>query len=487
MIPLLYRLREEIRFEWQENSCVVISETPLNVVRVRERAVEVLRLCDGSRTLAQIALVTAMTEEQVFRLCEYFNKKAILEIAPVTGGDYFPSVTVIIPTKDRRDELAECLESVFSQDYLNGSVEVIVVDDGSKDGTRALVNSFNCKLLSHEISRGQSYCRNIGAREARGEILAFLDSDCVAGLTWLKEIVAYFRWTRIGAVGGYVDGYFDNSSLDRYEQAFSPLNMGSHILYGTDDNSNIYTPTCNLLVRRKAYMQTGGIREDMHVGEDVDFCWRMRAKGYDTLYVPVGAVKHKHRNELGKMLKRRRDYGTSEATLYTLHPEKKKTFQIPLLATVSFFSLCAAILLLSMLPLFVAGACFLFEVWMKVSKLARMSLCIPLRRICFSVARNFFSFSYFASFHVVRYYLVALFLLGFAAYHVWLLSLFVLLVASMVDYHLKKPQLNFLQFLFYYVLDHMAYQMGVIAGCIHKRTLGSYVPRFVRRTAVTLL
>ncbi|MDP2755948.1 MAG: mycofactocin biosynthesis glycosyltransferase MftF, partial [Nitrospirota bacterium] len=383
--------------------------------------------------------------------------------------------------------IAECLESIFSQDYPKHKIELIVIDDGSKDGTGNLVSMFPCKLLSHQKSRGQSYCRNLGARKANGEILAFLDSDCVAGTTWLKEIVTYFQWDSVGAVGGYVDSYFTTSPLDRYEETYSPLNMGKRFLCDTDEGSTFYVPTCNLLVQREAFLRTGGFQEQMDLGEDVDFCWRMRAKGYDTLYVPVGAVKHKHRNELGKMLKRRRDYGTSEATLYTLHPEKKKTFQIPLLATVSFFSLCAAILLLSMLPLFVAGACFLFEVWMKVSKLARMSLCIPLRRICFSVARIFVSCSDFASFHVVRYYLVALFLLGFAAYHVWLLSLFVLLVASMVDYHLKKPQLNFLQFLFYYVLDHMAYQMGVIAGCIHKRTLGSYVPRFVRRTAVTLL
>jgi len=85
----------------------------------------------------------------------------------------------------------------------------------------------------------------------------------------------------------------------------------------------------------------------MHVGEDVDFCWRMRDAGDDLLYVPAGTVRHKHRNRLGRFLRRRADYGTSEATLCRLHPRKKKVFQVPPLAVLRFLALCCAILLFS--------------------------------------------------------------------------------------------------------------------------------------------
>ena len=107
---------------------------------------KILRLCDGVRTLQQIASGTPTTEEQAFRICEYFNKKAVLEKEPSNGGGYFPSVTVIIPTKDRRDELLECIDSIFSQDYPKHKVELIVIDDGSHDGTRDLVNMFRASF-----------------------------------------------------------------------------------------------------------------------------------------------------------------------------------------------------------------------------------------------------------------------------------------------------------------------------------------------------
>jgi mycofactocin glycosyltransferase len=123
-----------------------------------------------------------------------------------------------------------------------------------------------------------------------------------------------------------VSGYFAGSALDRYENAFSSLSMGARILYSGPDNSLVYTPMCNLLVRRGAYVETEGIRADMRVGEDVDFCWRMRARGHVLLYVPFGTVPHKDRNRLDRMFRRRSEYGTSEATLYRLHPAKKKIF-----------------------------------------------------------------------------------------------------------------------------------------------------------------
>jgi mycofactocin glycosyltransferase len=485
VIPLIYTLRKQVQFGRQGESWIVTSETPLNVLRVSDRAAEVLRLCNGTRTLKEIAEKTNMIEEQVFRLCDYFNKRAILKIGPTAMGDYFPFVSVIIPTKDRREELVECLESVFAQDYPEDKVEVIVIDDGSNDRTGDLVRTFPCRFITNNKSRGQSYSRNLGTKEANGEFLAFLDSDCVAEKTWLKELVTYFQWERIGAVGGYVDGYFNDSALDRYEKVFSPLNMGMHILCGTNNSSTFYTPTCNLLVRRKAFVEAGGIRESMHVGEDVDFCWRMRKKGYYALYVPRGVVKHKHRNHPVKMLKRRADYGTSEAILYGMHPEKKKTFQLPPLSTCTFLALCIAIVLLSISPLFLAAGVYISQAGMKMFKIRRAGLNIAPWKILFSVARSYLALFYFASFHVIRYYMLILVFLGFFFHPIWYLCLLMLLLSSLVDFSVKRPQLAFPLFLLYYAVDHMSYQLGVFAGCLREKTFGSYVPKFIRRITDT--
>ena len=72
-------------------------------------------------------------------------------------------------------------------------LEVIVIDDGSTDGTEKIAKKFPVKMIRNPESRGQSFCRNLGAKKARGTILAFLDSDCVAGKTWLKELTIYLK------------------------------------------------------------------------------------------------------------------------------------------------------------------------------------------------------------------------------------------------------------------------------------------------------
>ena len=105
-------------------------------------------------------------------------------------------MTVIIPAKDRAEELRGCLESVFTQEYPADMIEVIVIDDGSRDETAGVARSFPCKLFSLEKSRGQSFCRNLAARVGIGEILAFLDSDCIAAKPWLRDLVPLFQWGR---------------------------------------------------------------------------------------------------------------------------------------------------------------------------------------------------------------------------------------------------------------------------------------------------
>lgn len=475
MIPIIYKLRDDVRFEHKRDSALIISEAPLNVVRVSPRAAGILQLCNGERTLRQISdEIGIQQEDKVFRICDYFNRKAFLETAPLKTRNYFPSVTVVIPSKDRREALRECLQSVFSQDYPSSKIEIIVFDDGSRDGTSNLAELHACRVFANQESRGQSYCRNLATREAKGEILAFLDSDCVAGRTWLKDLVQFFQWEKIGAVGGYVDGYSARSGLDRYDRIFSSLNLGRYIQLGKNDGSGFYIPTCNMLIRKDVFLETGGLQETLNLGEDVDLCWRMRKKDHYALYVPSGEVKHKHRNRLGSMLRRRFDYGTSEATLYKLHPEKRKILQARLLPTVAFAGLCLSLALLNSLFLLAPAACFLFEAVEKIFRLRIKGVCIAAWRVFYSVLRVYISFLYFLAFHCVRYYLAFLFLLGFALHTLWFVGFFLLIFAALVDYSVRRPELAPLLFLFYYTLDHISYQIGVLIGCIRRGSFRAY-------------
>lgn len=481
MIPILYKLRKRVRFEDRGDFFLVLSEAPLNVVRASERAVKVLHLCDGERTVRQIADEAGISDEaRLFHLCEYFNKRSVLETCIAPNPGYFPSVSVIIPTRDRGKDLAQCIESVNAQDYPADRIEIIVVDDGSVDETKAIAGSLPCKLLSSPASRGQSFSRNLGAQEAGGDILAFLDDDCVASRTWLRDLVVYFRWDALAAVGGYVDGYAARNRLDRYEQAFSRLNLGRYILHGTRDRSNFYIPACNMLVRKNAYVEVGGIRETMHLGEDVDFCWRMRDTGRRILYVPSGRVMHKHRNTLGTMMKRRAEYGTSEAALCLLHPQRIKTLQMRPLAAAAFWGACLSVVLFSLLPVAATAACFVCETAFKTFRLRRKQIRISYGTVCYSVLRMYISYSYATAFHLSRYHLLFILLLGLALPSLWGLGLCFLMLSASVDYSVKRPRLLFPAFIFYYFLDHLSYQLGVIAGCLRTRSFRPFLIRPVK-------
>jgi cellulose synthase/poly-beta-1,6-N-acetylglucosamine synthase-like glycosyltransferase len=232
-----------------------------------------------------------------------------------------------------------------------------------------------------------------------------------------------------------------------------------------------------MLVRKKAFIETGGIRESLHIGEDVDFCWRMCDAGWQALYVPSGIVMHKHRNTLGTMLRRRADYGASEAVLCALHPDRRKTLQMPPLATAAFLGSCFAIAFLTPVPLVATGASFAAETAAKALRLHRKCIRISFGKVCFSVLRMYLSYFYILSFHMARYYLVLWLLLGFAFNSLWGLGFFFLILPASVDYSVKRPRLAFPAFLFYYVLDHLSYQLGVLTGCLRARSFRSYLLR----------
>jgi hypothetical protein len=202
----------------------------------------------------------------------------------------------------------------------------------------------------------------------------------------------------------------------------------------------------------------------------------MRSLGHNLLYAPSGRVSHKHRNRLPEMLRRRSEYGTSEATLYRNHKDKRKRLPVSITAVLSLAAILLSIFLKN--P-YLSGFILPFfglELYQKYSILKRINVALPWPQLGYSVLRSYLSFGYFALFHLVRYYLIILFLLGFLAYPVWFFGGAALLFTSGVDYWVKKPRLTYPAFLFFYTLEHLAYQTGVFWGCLKLRYFRSYLP-----------
>lgn len=245
--------------------------------------------------------------------------------------------------------------------------------------------------------------------------------------------------------------------------------------------SNAYVPTCNLIIRKRAFSDAGGFQEDLTVGEDVDLCWRTRKLGYHLLYIPQGKIEHKHRNDLIRMLTRRYDYGTSEATLYRRHKDKRKRLYLPAAYSISYASFCLGVLLQN-LTLFCFGVgVLLVDFCRKHLKIKRSGLGLKNSKLFFSVLRGHFSFAYHTSSYLVRYYLIFLIPLSFLYPKMFGLLLFLVIFSGSVDFSIKKPRINLFSFLFFYTLDQLAYQTGAFWGCIVNKNFGSYIPGILKK------
>jgi mycofactocin system glycosyltransferase len=463
------------------DGCFLVTTRPVRRLRLNRSLLALLEHIRDGGTLSEFLKRNPdLAAGNVLRTLLSLVTRGYLKLETIADIEKYPLVSIIIPVRDQPGDLGECLHSLAGLDYPEDRLEIIVVDDGSKKDVSEIITSEKIRFIRHEKSLGPATCRNIGAEHASGDILAFLDADCLAGENWLTELVPFFRAAGVGAVGGYVDGYYRKSCLDRYEAKSSSLNMGNRLLIEGDSASMFYVPTANLLVTRRAFQTAGGFLEGMRIGEDVDFCWRLRALDYTLVYVPFGRVAHKHRNRPGRMLKRRFEYATSEAVLYSAHGDKRKTIQVSAFSGLAFLALALAVLLSNPYPLCLIPLLFALGVWRRSVKTRKLEIDLTFGQAVYAAFRSWLSFGYFAFFHLVRYYLVLFIGFGFWWHPLWIFGGLAVIYASAVDFSVRKPALLYPVFLGYYLLEHLAYQVGVFWGCLKKGYFGSYRLSFRR-------
>ena len=473
-----FSLAENIFLREDSGGFCLYSRIPLRILRLNQTLYRIISFLQEGGDLADfVAQHPELKMRNLLRILLSLVSRGYLKLDNIAELEEYPRVSVIIPVKNQFEDVVECLEALEDLNYPAEKLEIVVVDDHSKMEISELMSTFNARVLRQEITRGPAFSRNFGVGATRGEILAFLDADCVPDEDWLVELLPFFRASSVGAVGGFIEGYYTESSLDKYEAALSSLNMGDRLVFEGKSDSSFYVPTANLLVSREAFNDCGGFEEDLRIGEDVDFCWRLRNNDYSLLYAPCGTVSHKHRSELELMLQRRGQYGTSEAPLYRAHRDKKKVFSFSVYPFLAFLSLTVALLMLHPYPLGLLPLVFVFELWRKSFTLKKHRMPLPAGQIAYSILRTYLSYFYVISFHLVRYYLILLLIPGFFLHTFWLFVFIMLLLASLVDYFTKKPALNYLVFLFYYLAEHIAYQIGVFVGCWRNGYFGSYLVR----------
>ena len=467
-----YHLRGGARLISGENGCLVFQTAPLRAIRVNSAAMRVLERCHTGFSFHEATDDAYRTA--ALSLCDTMVEAGVLDWEP--PDDVFePLVSIVVPVYNRAREIGPCLESLLHLDYPASRREIIVVDDASVDQTVSVVRGYDMRLIIQPENMGQSAARNAGVRAAKGEIVAFMDSDCTADPNWLRELLPHFHDPRLALVGGYVDTPRGTSRLDRYEAVHSPLNMGSKRVIGKGGNAVFYVPTCNMLLRREIYIRAGGLDERLRVGEDVDFCWKLMALGYRLMYTPEGRVIHKHRNRLFENFRRRFDYGTSEAVLYARYRQKTKRFPwhwegiLLLMLWITGLTLRSVPLLLGVLVYLIAES-----VYKRMRFNRRFGITLSLSRFFSANGKRHLMLAYHLGHHLTRYYLMPAMVTSILVPQLALPFLALTILPAVVPFFKKKPDLGFPVFLTFFWLEQIFYQSGVFWGCLKQGSFRLY-------------
>lgn len=199
-----------------------------------------------------------------------------------------PFVSVVIIVCDMAKTIDRCLRSVFSLDYPKNKYEVVVVDGGSKDGTFEKVQMYPVKCIV-ETRKGRAIARNTGIKNAKGEIIVFLDADCVAYPDWLrKHVELHNALSAIVAIGGAVACKTNVPKI---------VKLRHYTYFGTmcENAPRKYTwdvATCNASFKKEVFTKIGLFDENLDVGEDANLCWNAFGKGLAVLFDPNPRVMH---------------------------------------------------------------------------------------------------------------------------------------------------------------------------------------------------
>ncbi len=225
-------------------------------------------------------------------------------------------ISVIVPVHNAEKTIQKTLAAIKNQQGTDLDIEIIAVDDGSTDGTPAILSSHKNIVVLTQKNAGPASARNSGGKVATGDILVFTDSDTIPHPDWIKELTSPFNDEAIMVTAGT---YTIANSGNRLAEAIQREIELRHAGYGKFVE---FGGTYNLALRKCLFISIGGFDESYRraSGEDNDFCYRILRQGYKIRYVPTAKVAHHHPEFFSKYMKEQFRHGFWRAKLYLEHP-----------------------------------------------------------------------------------------------------------------------------------------------------------------------
>lgn len=236
--------------------------------------------------------------------------------APYFPLAHSPKVSVVVASYNGGRTLKACLDSLVRLNYPD--YEVILIDDGSTDGTPEIAQLYKTIRYFRQTNHGLSVARNTGIAAATGEIVAFTDSDCRADEDWLYYLVGDLINSRYAGIGGH--NFLPPEDSPVAAAVLVSPGGPAHVML--NDRLAEHIPGCNMAFYKWALDEIGGFDPIYtKAGDDVDLCWRLQQRGYRIGFNAAGFVWHYRRSTIQAYLRQQRGYGEAEALLVRKHPE----------------------------------------------------------------------------------------------------------------------------------------------------------------------
>jgi glycosyltransferase involved in cell wall biosynthesis len=214
--------------------------------------------------------------------------------------------SVIIPVYNDCERIGLCLDGLLKQTYTRHQFEIITVDNGSTDKTLSVIQQYRDKypvLIRCAVQdqiQGSYATRNKGIEEAKGEILAFTDSDCIPDPYWLEMGVKAVKKEDVSCGAGHIDFFFNGNSPNIYEyfDASRKLNQKAYVEHDG------FGATANFFAKRRLFSEYGLFRNDLISGGDYEFGKRLTQSGEHLIYIPEAIVRHPARSKFRQLRKK---------------------------------------------------------------------------------------------------------------------------------------------------------------------------------------